>query len=190
MRLSLAALAALTLLPAAAHAAEGMPQLNFANPLLLSQVVWLAVIFLVLYLLVSKLALPQVASVLERREAVIQSDLDAAHAAKARADAAVAELTAASARARAEAQAAINRAADEAKREAAQQAETLNAKLEEQLGAAEARIRAAHTAAMGALRQVAGETASTLVGRLTSRPADPAAIDRAVGAEITARGLG
>ena len=189
MRPSLAALLALLLLPAGAHA-EGMPQLNFANPLLLSQVFWLAVIFLVLYVLLSRLALPQVASVLEQRETTIQADLDAAHRAKANADGAVTELTEASARARAEAQAAINRAADEAKREAATQAEALNARLEEQLSAAEARIKAAHTAAMGALRQVAGETASTLIGRLTNRPADPAAVDQAVGAEITARGLG
>ena len=38
------------LLPGVAHA-EGMPQLDFANPLTTSQVVWGALIFIVLYIL-------------------------------------------------------------------------------------------------------------------------------------------
>ena len=37
-----------------------MPQLDFANPLLLTQVFWLLVIFGALYVLVSKVALPPV----------------------------------------------------------------------------------------------------------------------------------
>ena len=47
----------------AAEAGKGMPQLDFANPLTRAQVVWGAIIFLVLYVLLSRWALPQVASV-------------------------------------------------------------------------------------------------------------------------------
>ncbi len=186
----LAALAgpALLLPPAAARAAEGMPQLDFGNPLVLSQVVWLAIIFFALYWLLSKWALPQVASVLATREAAIRSDLDAAHAAQDRANAAVRELTEATAKARSEAQAAINQAADEAKRAAVADAERLNATLETQLREAESRIGEARASAMGALRQVAAETAATVLGRLTGFPADPAAVDHAVAAQLASRG--
>ena len=37
-----------------------MPQLDFANPLTTSQVVWGAIIFVVLYILLSRIALPKV----------------------------------------------------------------------------------------------------------------------------------
>ncbi len=46
------------LVPAAVQAAEaetkGMPQLDFANPLTISHVVWLAIIFVSFYLLLSR----------------------------------------------------------------------------------------------------------------------------------------
>ncbi|HLJ06213.1 MAG TPA: F0F1 ATP synthase subunit B', partial [Acetobacteraceae bacterium] len=89
------------LLPAAAHA-EGMPQLDFANPLTTSQVVWGAIIFIVLYILASRFALPQVASVLEERASHIARDLTGAQQAKTEADKAVAEVSEATAKARAE----------------------------------------------------------------------------------------
>ena len=182
------ATAGLLVLPVAARAAQGMPQLEFNNPLILSQVVWLAIIFFALYVLLARWGLPQVASVLATREATIRSALDAAHGAQAQAQRAVRELTDATARARAEAQASINRAADEAKRQAAAQAEQLNGRLEEQLRASEASIAQARTSAMNALRQVATETAITVVGRLTGHAADQGTVERAVGAELAARG--
>ncbi len=179
---------ALATVPAAARAAQGMPQLEFNNPLILSQIVWLAIIFFGLYLLLARWALPQVAGVLANRESTIRADLDAAHEAQARAQGAVRELTDATARARAEAQASINQAADEAKRQAAAQAEQLNTRLEEQLRTSEARIAEARASAMTALRQVATETAVTVIGRLTGHQADQATVERAVGAELAARG--
>lgn len=188
-RRRLAAAVSLMLLPEAARAAEGMPQLDFGNPLVLSQVVWLAIIFFALYLLLARWALPQVSSVLATREAAIKSDLDAAHGAQARANEAVRELTDATAKARADAQAAINRASDEAKKAAAAQAEQLNARLEQQLRAAEARITEARGAAMGALREVATDTALAVVGRLSGHEADRYAVERAVGEQLSARGV-
>ena len=184
----LAASVLLLTLPAVAQAAQGMPQLEFGNPLVISQVVWLAIIFFALYLLLARWALPQVSDVLATREATIRADLDAAHGAQSQAQTAVRELTDATARARAEAQASINHAADEAKRQAAAQAEQLNARLEEQLRASETRIGEARASAMGALRQVATETAVTVIGRLTGHAADQASVEQAVGAELAARG--
>lgn len=189
----LALLAGFVLVSASAFAAgdppKGMPQLDFANKLTIAQVVWLAIIFGVLYLLLSRWALPQVGAVLEMRAGRIAADLDAARAAKAQADAAVAELTEATRKAQATAQAEIAGAVASAKEAAAAQAASLNADLDRQLAAAEARISAARTSAMGALRQVAGTTAQDVIGRLTGSQADAGQVDTAVGRVLTARGL-
>jgi F-type H+-transporting ATPase subunit b len=187
-RIALPSLALLAM-PAAAHAA-GMPQLDFANPLTLTQVYWGAAIFIVLYVLASRVGLPKVGAVIEQRAANIAADLQAAQAQKAQADAAVADLTATIQRSRAEAQAAINQAVDLAKAEAAQQAAALNARLEQQLKAAEARINEARGAAMQALHQVATDTATTVIARLTGAAPDPRHVDRAVAAALSARGQG
>jgi F-type H+-transporting ATPase subunit b len=163
-----------------------MPQLDFGNPLMLSQIVWLMIIFGLLYFILVNYALPRVESVLEDRRARIAADLDAARAAKAEADRAMAAHAEATARARAEAQAAIAKATAEAQAEAQSRADALGAKLNAQIAASETRIAAARDAAMGALRQVAGETAESLVSKLTGR-ADPAAVGRAVDAALAAR---
>ncbi len=165
-----------------------MPQFDFQNPLTIAQAVWMLVIFGTLYFLLSRWALPQVAQVVDARAARIAADLDTAHLAKADADAAVAEITAASARASAEAQSEINRAVTEAKAEAAEQARQAGERLEAQLNQAEQRIAAARASAMGALRQVATETTDLVVSRLTGSPADPAAVASAVDHALAARG--
>ncbi len=180
----------LSLVPSLARAEGGMPQLDFANPLTTWQVIWGAIIFVIFYLLVSRWGLPGVASVLEMRASAIARDLDAARGAKAAADGAVAELNEAIRSAQAGAQAEINRATDIAKRSAAEQSARLNARLEAQLASAEQQIGVARATALGALRQVATETASTLINRLTGVAADRTALDAAVGAELAARGQG
>jgi len=182
-------LAVFLLLPALARA-DGMPQLDFANPLTTWQVIWGAIIFILFYLLVSRWGLPQVGSVLEMRAATIAKHLDAAGGAKAQADKAVTELNEAIRSAQAGAQAEITRAIDAAKQSAAEQSARLNARLDAQLASAEQQIGAARTAALGALRQVATETASVVIGRLTGAEPDRAALDAAIGAELAARGQG
>ena len=180
--------AGLLVLPAAARAA-GMPQLDFNTPLTISQVVWGAIIFGVLYIVLSRTGLPMVASVLNERATKISQDLNEARAAKSRADAGMAEATQATAKARSESQAAINAALEDAKKSAAAQAETLNARLEQQLHNSEAQIAQARASAMSALRQVATETATTLVTRLTGSAPAAGRLDSAVGSALAARGI-
>lgn len=177
-RLHLAGIA--LFLMAAGPEKEGMPQLNFKSPLTVSQVVWGAIIFTLLYLLLSRWALPKVGSVVDDRRTRISGDLDTARSAKTEADGAVAELTEATRRARAESQAAIATATQQAKAEAATRAAAMNATLDAQLSEAEGRIATARDAAMGALRQVAGDTAIAVVTRLTGQTPDPVVVDRAV----------
>jgi F-type H+-transporting ATPase subunit b len=176
MRTAAAALAgfALAAAPALAQVADehpgatggGMPQLNFGHPLVISQVVWLLVIFGLLYVVMAQVALPGVARVLDERRRRVDGDLEAAQAAKARADEALAEHRAATAKARSEGQAAIAAAVGRAQAEAA-----------------------ARDSAMGALRQVSADTAEALVSRLVGGvAADRAAVERAVDGELAARG--
>ncbi len=167
----------------------GMPQLNFGHPLLIAQVVWLLVIFGLLYAVMAQVALPGVASVLAERRRRIDGDLQAAQAAKARADEALAQHRAATAKARSEGQAAIAEAVQRAQAEAAARSEELNARLNAQIEQAERRIAAARDSAMGALRQVSADTAEALVSRLIGGGSpDRGAVERAVHGELAARG--
>jgi F-type H+-transporting ATPase subunit b len=143
-----------------------MPQLDFGNPLLIAQVVWLLIIFGVLYYILKNFTLPRVGEVVEARERRIAADLDAARDAQAQADAAIAELRAATAQARAEAQAAVAAAAAEANAAAAKQAEEINARLAAQIEQAETRVRAARDQAMAALNSVAADAAGAMLAKL------------------------
>jgi F-type H+-transporting ATPase subunit b len=164
-----------------------MPQLDFANPLTISQVVWMFLIFGVLYYLLSRYALPAVGEVIEAREQRILADLDSARLAKEQADRAVGEVAERSRAASSEAQAEIARAVAAAKAEAAEAARQDNEQLERQLAEAEEQIGAARNQAMGALREVAVEAASTVVTRLTGQTPDRAQIDSAVGHAMAAK---
>ena len=186
LRLALAGVALLTV--AAGPGKEGMPQLNFASPLTVSQIVWGAILFGLLYVLLSAWALPKVARVVDARHASVAGDLETARASKAEADGAVTELTAATRQARSEAQAAVANATQTAKADAAARSAEMNARLDAQLAEAEGRIGAARASAMGALRQVATETATVVVTRLTGHAPDTGTVDGAVGDLLAARG--
>ncbi|SHJ28302.1 FoF1-type ATP synthase, membrane subunit b or b' [Roseomonas rosea] len=168
--------------------AGGMPQLDFSNPLMVSQVVWLFVIFGLLVFLCYQFLLPPVAEVLENRRARIAADLDAARDARAEAEAAEAGRRDSTARARAEAQASVAAAVQAAQAESSARAEALAERLNKQIAEAEARIGAARDAAMGALREVATDATGALVQRLSGLT-DEAAVAAAVQRELAARNL-
>src|SRR5690348_5670912 len=86
-----------------------------------SQLIWLALSFIVLYVLMSKLALPRIGSILEEREKHIEGDIAAADRLKKQSEEAIAayEKALADARANAQAIAAETRAKQLAEAEAA-----------------------------------------------------------------------
>lgn len=164
-----------------------MPQLDFSNPLTIAQVVWMLVIFGVLYWMLAHWALPQVAHVVEARAARIEADLDGARLAKLESDAAASDVAEAVRRASAEAQAQVATALNAAKAQAAEEARRADERLNAQLAEAEKRIAEARASALGALREVATDTASTLVARLTGRQPDAAQVGSAVDRALAAR---
>jgi len=68
---------------AASEHAEGMPQLDFST--FPNQWFWLIVTLVVLYLVLSRVALPRIASVLGERQGVISNDIEQAELLKQRA---------------------------------------------------------------------------------------------------------
>src|SRR5262245_9225406 len=74
-------------IPAGEHGG-GFPP--FAKETFASQLVWLALVFVALYLLMSRVALPRIGSILEDRRQRIEADLAAAQRLKQESDAAIA----------------------------------------------------------------------------------------------------
>ncbi|MCQ9155849.1 F0F1 ATP synthase subunit B family protein [Acidomonas methanolica] len=146
--------------------AETMPQLDFGNPYLLWQVVWGAVIFVVFYVILSRSALPRVASVLAARRQCIEGDLEVAHRARDEADRAVDELRRARHDAAAQAQANIDQVVQEARRAAERQAHEMNQRLAVDIAKAEERITASRREALARLPEIATEIARPLASKL------------------------
>jgi F-type H+-transporting ATPase subunit b len=158
-----------------------MPQLdpNWFAP----QLFWLAVSFLVLYLLLSRVALPRVAEVLEERRTRIEHDLDRAQRLKDEADAIRAELDRALVAAREEARQILKAAADTAQADAKAQSDATSRALQARTREAEARIAQAREATVQSLRQSASGLAADIAERLTgTRPSDSAAASAVAGA--------
>jgi F-type H+-transporting ATPase subunit b len=138
-----------------------------------SQLVWLTISFVLLYVLMSKIALPRIGAIMAERSKLIGDDLAAAERLKEESNAAHAayEKSLADARGRAQAIASATREKQASEAQAAQK--RLEAELHDRLASAEQSITATRTAAMGNVRSIAADTASAIVERLIGKaPAD------------------
>ncbi len=167
----------------AAHSG-GMPQLDFST--YAPQLIWLAITFGILYLLMSRVALPRVAQALEARRDRIANDLDQAAQLKQETDDAIQAYETALAEARAKAHQIASETRDELAAETNAHREKLEAELDEKLDAAEQRIAATKTEAMGHVRSVSTDVAAAVLDRLGITGADADAVSRAVEAQMNA----
>lgn len=169
----------------AEHAKKGLPQLNpdsFA-----SQIFWWAVTFGLLFWLMSKVALPRVAEVLEARQEKISNDLEKASALKAEAEGVMQAYEKALSEARSNAQKDVAAAIAAADAEAARSGTEQGAKLAVKARDAEARIQVAKQEALSNLSSVAAEAAQAAVARLSGAELSPEAAAAAVDSVLKER---
>ncbi|HWP27557.1 MAG TPA: F0F1 ATP synthase subunit B' [Xanthobacteraceae bacterium] len=145
-----------------------------------SQLFWLAVTFVALYLLIGRLALPRLAGLVEARRSRIESDLAEASRQRKAADAALAAYEQALADARNRAQALANETRDRLNAEAEQTRRALEAKLNARIAEAEQRIAATRAAALTHVQSIATEAAASIVQRLTGISPAGGTVERAV----------
>jgi F-type H+-transporting ATPase subunit b len=138
-----------------------------------SQLVWLAISFVLLYVLMSRIALPRIGGIMAARGKVIGDDLAAAEQLKEQSNAAAAAYEKALADARGRAQAIAGATREQHARETEDLHKRLEAQLHDRITAAEQSIAKSRSAAMGNVKSIAAETASAIVERLIGqRPRD------------------
>jgi F-type H+-transporting ATPase subunit b len=131
-----------------------------------SQVIWLAVTFVLLYVLMSRIALPRIAGILADRDKRIADDIAAANRFKGQSDAAHAAYEKALADARSRAQSIASATREEQAAAAAATNKQLEAKLHERIAAAEQSIAANRMSAMSNVGAIASDTAAAIVEHL------------------------
>lgn len=151
----------------------GFPPFQSEN--FLSQLIWLAVTFVLLYALMSRIALPRIAGILADRGKRIADDIAVANCLKEQSDAAHAAYEKALADARGRAQAIANATREQQAAAAEATNKQLEAQLHERIAAAEQSIAASRTAAMSNVSSIASDTAAAIVERLIGQA--PAAHD-------------
>ncbi|MFT0858515.1 F0F1 ATP synthase subunit B [Ancylobacter sp. G4_0304] len=145
-----------------------------------SQLIWLAIAFAALYLLMSRIALPRIANILEERHDRIADDLEEAGKMRAESEAAAKAYEAALSSARAKAHGIATETRDTLSAEAETRRKALEAGLADKLSTAEAQIASTKTAAMANVRGIAVDAAGTIVSTLIGTAPAPQAVETAV----------
>ena len=145
-----------------------------------SQLVWLAIAFVLLYVLMAKLALPKVSRVIETRQKRIEGDVAEAGRLKQQSDEAVAAYEKALADARGRAQTIANETRERQAADAEAARKTTEDALNAKLAAAEKTIAATKQAAMSNVRAIAEDAAAAIVERLIGSAPDQKAVADAV----------
>lgn len=145
-----------------------------------SQLFWLVIAFVVLYVLMAKVALPRVGGIIESRQKRIADDLAGAASLKAESDAAIAAYEKALAEARARAQAIANETRDKQAAAAEATRKRLEGELNAKLAEAEKTIAATKQAAMANVRGIAADATKAIVERLIGTAPSDSAVDAAV----------
>ena len=162
----------------------GMPQFNVDS--FAPQLIWLAITFVALYAILSRLILPKIGGAIEARQNQIASDLDEAGRLKRETEQAVAAYEQALSEARGRAHA----IASEQRATLTSEIEARNADLERQLSAhaaeADARITAMKQQALANVTDIAVDASQAIVQKLLGEQADGVSIRNAVEARLRA----
>ncbi len=144
-----------------------------------SQILWFALTFAVLYVLMSRVALPQIGSIIDKRKARIEGDLREAERLRGETDKAVAAYEQALSDARKNAHGIAEETRTSIKADLDGKRKAVEDDLSRKVADAEARITQNKNAAMTRVNEIAAETAIALVTQLTGE-ANAADVNAAV----------
>jgi F-type H+-transporting ATPase subunit b len=144
-----------------------------------SQIVWFALCFAVLYVVMSRVALPQIGSIIDKRKARIEGDLKEAERLRGETDKAVAAYEQALADARANAHGIAEETRNSIKADLDGKRKAVEEDLAKKVADAEARIARSKDAALTNVNEIATDTATALVTRLIGE-ASKAEVEAAV----------
>jgi F-type H+-transporting ATPase subunit b len=164
--------------PASEHG-RGFPP--FDPQTFASQLLWLALTFIALYLLMSRIALPRIGSILEERRRHIDADLAEAQRIKEQSDAAIAGHEKALVEARERAHALASATREKAAAAAAARRKSVDTDLQARIAEAEKNIAASRSAAMTNVRDIATGAAAEIIERLIGVTPSKQEVAEAVG---------
>ena len=151
-----------------------------------SQLFWLAITFVALYLMMAKFVIPRLGGIIQARKSSIEDDLAQASRHRKDADAALAAYEQSLADARNRAQVVANETRERLNAQSEKARHELEAKLNAKLADAERQIAVTRSAAMTNVKTIAAEAAGAIVQRLTGSAPSGAAVDGAI-AEVLKR---
>jgi F-type H+-transporting ATPase subunit b len=162
----------------AAAEAGGLPQFQFQHwP---GQIAYLLILFVILYVLMSKVFAPRIRKVFDERRESIDGALASARAVQAEATAQAEAARQALNDARSKAQKTAQDAKTKAAAEAAERQAALEADLNAQLGEAETRIRASRDKALAQVGTIATDAAGAIIEKLTGAKASDESVSAAL----------
>lgn len=164
-----------------AEASAGMPQLDFST--FPNQIFWLVVTLVVIYLVLSRIALPRIGAVLAERSGTITNDIAAAEELKQKAVEAEAAYEKALADARAQANAIVAEAKAEIQSELDAELKKADKKIAAKSAESEAAIAEIRDSAVKNVTEVAKDTAKELVAAFGGK-ADAKTITAAIAARM------
>lgn len=147
------------------HGGGDFPPFDVAN--FAPQLVWLALIFGLLYVLMSRIALPRIGTILSDRETRIESDLAASRELQSKAQAAAAEHDETLRATKAQAQAIGRDAQQQAAAETQARRSAQEAEFSKKLAEADAQITAAKAQALAHVEEIATDAAGSILEKLT-----------------------
>ncbi|KGM89382.1 F0F1-type ATP synthase, subunit b [Roseovarius mucosus DSM 17069] len=166
-----------------AASTPGLPQLDFST--FGNQIFWLLVTLVVIYFVLSRIALPRIAAVLAERKGAITNDLAAAEDLKAKAVEAEQAYLKALADARAEAQTIVGQAKAEIKAELDAATAKADAEIAARAAEGEQKIADIRASAMDSVKEVAVAAAAEIVavmgGKADAKTVGAAVADRMKG---------
>ena len=166
--------------------AAGLPQLDASKyP---SMVIWLAISFAVLYVLMAKVALPRIAHVLEERQDRIVDNLEKAASLKTEAKAAAEAYEMALANARDQAQEVLHETSQRLATTAARRHAEVAERLAGEIAAAEERIDRAKQEALSHVGEMAAGVVGEAAAKLLGEVPDEKSVSAALAATLKGRG--